>query len=223
MPGSEGALAGRGMLFSQMEPPPDREEDFHRWYDDRHVPSRLAVPGFRRAVRAEAVDGTTRYAVRYDLDDLGALDSEPYHRLKREPDPLTAEMLSIAQGFTRYTTLLVAESGEGAASGRGLVVSGVLAPVGDDRVERWLVGAVLPALVATGSIRVAQVHRRTGTCDGPQWSHLVVQELSVDAATLAADDLDRAFRAAEVAPPAKVTHIRYRPFRRTEAPPDPSA
>ena len=33
------------MLFSQMNPPRGRAEEFEAWDRDVHVPSRLAVPG----------------------------------------------------------------------------------------------------------------------------------------------------------------------------------
>jgi len=48
------------MLFSQMEPPAGLAEEFHRWYDDEHIPHRLAIPGFQAASRYEVLEGEPR-------------------------------------------------------------------------------------------------------------------------------------------------------------------
>lgn len=92
----------RGVLFSQMEPAPEWEEAFNAWYDEEHVPSRLALPGFVAAARYVAVRATPKYAVTYLLDDLGALATPAYRALKSDPAPRTAQMLAAVRGFTRY-------------------------------------------------------------------------------------------------------------------------
>ena len=34
---------------------PEREAEFNRWYNEEHVPERLAIPGFRKARRFKAI------------------------------------------------------------------------------------------------------------------------------------------------------------------------
>jgi hypothetical protein len=47
----------QGLLVASMNPPADDEAGFNAWYDQEHVPNRLAVAGFvngRRYTAAEA-------------------------------------------------------------------------------------------------------------------------------------------------------------------------
>jgi len=57
------------------------EEEFNRWYDQEHIPERLAVPGFTSATRFRAVEGSPRYLTLYELSDVSVLQSETYLRL----------------------------------------------------------------------------------------------------------------------------------------------
>lgn len=98
----------QAILFSQMEPPADLEREFNAWYDEEHVPLRLAVSGFLAAVRyrvhPEAPDPgeAPRYAVTYRLRDLHALTSEAYRRVKERPSERTGRMLRAVTKLTRY-------------------------------------------------------------------------------------------------------------------------
>ena len=38
------------LLYSEMTPEVSRENEFNEWYDDEHIPLRMAVPGFRPAL-----------------------------------------------------------------------------------------------------------------------------------------------------------------------------
>jgi hypothetical protein len=57
------------------------EEEFHRWYEDEHIPERMAVPGFLTARRFRAIEGGPKYLAVYDLESPEVLASEPYLRL----------------------------------------------------------------------------------------------------------------------------------------------
>lgn len=56
-------------------PVPGREDEFNRWYDERHVPDVLSVPGFVAAQRFRLSDPQPRpeqqnyaYAAVYDIE-----------------------------------------------------------------------------------------------------------------------------------------------------------
>ncbi len=104
----------RGILFSQMQPPSALEGEFNAWYDEEHVPQRLAVPGFEGAVRYRAHpeapnrDTVPGYAVTYWLRDVSVLDSEEYRRVKEIPSERTRRMLGAVTRFTRFTCVEVA-------------------------------------------------------------------------------------------------------------------
>ena len=60
----------KGILVVQSKPrSPDELTEFHRWYDEVHIPEILAVTGFRTARRFQAADGESYLAV-YEVDDV---------------------------------------------------------------------------------------------------------------------------------------------------------
>jgi hypothetical protein len=89
------------ILFSEMTPGPDFEDKFHRWYDEEHIPVRMACPGFVSAQRYAREDGKGYLAV-YEMATLGVLSSPAYKVVKEQPSELTAWMLKNVTGFTRY-------------------------------------------------------------------------------------------------------------------------
>jgi len=104
----------RAILFSQMQPPPEHEGEFNAWYDEEHVPLRLAVDGFEGAVRyrvhpeSAAGGDVPQYAVTYRLRDLGVLDSAAYRRIKEAPSGRTRRMLRSVTHFTRFACVELA-------------------------------------------------------------------------------------------------------------------
>jgi hypothetical protein len=75
-----------------MEPPPEHEKEFNHWYDDEHVPERMALPGFLGARRYTALNGSPKYIAIYELNDLGALYSPEYENVRTNRTPLTARV-----------------------------------------------------------------------------------------------------------------------------------
>jgi len=96
-------MQGTGILFSEMTPPPGREEAFHAWYDEEHIPLRMAVPGFLSGQRyRDTTEGAGGYLAVYEMTDLSALRSPAYGEVKNRPSDLTRDMLANVTGFTRY-------------------------------------------------------------------------------------------------------------------------
>ena len=52
---------------------PGAAAEFERWHDEEHLAERLAIPGFLRARRGVAVDGSARYLTLYDVADAYAI------------------------------------------------------------------------------------------------------------------------------------------------------
>ena len=100
------------ILFSQMEPPAELTGEFHRWYETDHIPARMVLPGFLGARRYHALDGDPAYLAVYELDDLDALATEGYQQLKAAPSALTDRMLSLVNGFTRFTCEQISDVGQ---------------------------------------------------------------------------------------------------------------
>lgn len=187
----------RGLLFSQMEPPAELTGEFHDWYENDHIPARMAIPGFASADRYEVIDGSPRYLACYHLYDLGALQSPEYKRLKADPGPLTERMLGAVKGFTRYTCLQVSDTGETVDEPAALFAVAFEVPDTDvDEFDAWYGDEHVPLLMEVDGWQRVRRYVRTGGFDGPGWTHLALHELSDvsaldDPRRAAARDTDR--------------------------------
>ena len=79
----------RGLLLTLTEPPPAMEEEFNAWYDEEHLPERLAIPGFRCATRwvADVPAGEGKYLATYELESAAVLQSAAYLARFRNQSP----------------------------------------------------------------------------------------------------------------------------------------
>lgn len=113
-----------GMLFAQMDSPEGREQEFHEWYDQEHIPSRLAVEGFSAGSRYELLSETgPQWLVIYEIDRMEALETPEYRRLHQDPSARTRTMLAEVRNFRRMTCDLVADSGPAGEHGLLFVVA----------------------------------------------------------------------------------------------------
>ncbi len=165
------------MLFSQMQPPPELVETFHRWYDTDHIPARMALDGFAGARRFRALDGRPEYLAIYELDSLDALATPSYQRLKSSPSDLTDRMLGVVEGFTRFTCTQLSDFGKPV---HGAFISVVAFAVPDDEAEQfddWYEYEHVPRLLeAEDWLRVRRYRVIDG--DGGQWTHFAIHELA---------------------------------------------
>jgi hypothetical protein len=102
----------QGLLIAFMNAPDD-EAAFNAWYDDEHVPLRLAIPGFLNGRRYRAPEHAVsmsstapqpagvedssahpRYMALYDLESVSVLDSEAYRRLIPERSARELDMIA---------------------------------------------------------------------------------------------------------------------------------
>jgi hypothetical protein len=83
-----------GLLAAFMNPPDD-EPGFNAWYDEEHVPDRLALPGFLKAQRYRAAEAEgPRYLALYDLSSVDVLQSSGYQRIVRDRSQRETDMLA---------------------------------------------------------------------------------------------------------------------------------
>jgi hypothetical protein len=81
------------LLLVKVDPPATQEDQWNRWYDDRHVAGRLSLPGFLSARRFSKIDGIpqefaiageAKYLALYDLAEAGVLQGADYRDLVKE-------------------------------------------------------------------------------------------------------------------------------------------
>jgi hypothetical protein len=97
-------MSPRGLLLTMTEPPAPMEEEFNAWYDDEHLPERLAITGFRSARRwvAEVVPGEGKYLATYELDSPQVLASAEYLARFEDATPWTRRCLGKTVVFKRW-------------------------------------------------------------------------------------------------------------------------
>jgi hypothetical protein len=166
-----------GILFSQMEPPSGWDAEFHQWYEDEHIPSRLAIEGFDAATRYRALDGYPAYLAVYELSDLGALQTPEYATLKESPTQRTAQMLSSVEGFTRFTCELCSDTGPAAAPSHLSVVCFSVPQRELEDFDDWYETEHIPALLkASDWLRVRRYRVLSG--EGGPWTDIALHELA---------------------------------------------
>jgi hypothetical protein len=94
----------RGLLLTLTEPPRAMEEEFNAWYDEEHLAERLAIPGFRSALRwvADVRPGAGKYLATYELDSVEVLSSPAYLERFRNQTPWSRRCLGSAVVFKRW-------------------------------------------------------------------------------------------------------------------------
>jgi hypothetical protein len=151
----------------------------------------MEIPGFASAVRYEAIEGDPRYLACYFLDDMGALETPEYKRLKSDPGERTARMLDNVSGFTRYICDETSDTGPvDEEAGALFVVAFGVPEEGRAEFDGWYEEEHVPLLLKVpGWLRVRRYVARPGHA-GPDWTHLALHELRDTAV------LDRPERAA---------------------------
>lgn len=173
----------QAVLFSEMTPPPALEDAFNDWYNTEHIPVRMDVDGFVGAQRYKDPKGPGYLAI-YDLNSPDVLGSDAYKAVKANPSPVTAEMLGVVQGFTRYTGELLGWQVQEGLGDEDLLASpyvySVLFSVPADRqaaFNEWYEQEHVPLLLGSSQWLGC---RRYRIVDGEpaQYTHLAIHHLS---------------------------------------------
>lgn len=94
-------MKGATVLFSEMSPDLDWEDDFNHWYNTHRIPIRMSVPGFVSAQRYRDAE-RPNYLTVYELTGPEVLESPAYLKVQNQPNAKTKWMLANVQGFSRY-------------------------------------------------------------------------------------------------------------------------
>jgi hypothetical protein len=60
---------------------PARLTDWHAWYEDRHIPRLLSVPGFVSATRYAERPSATRFLAAYEIESPAVFDEPRYREI----------------------------------------------------------------------------------------------------------------------------------------------
>lgn len=80
------------------------EEEFNAWFDEEHLAERLAIPGFRSAVRwvADVPRGGGKYLATYELDSPAVLSSAAYLERYQNQTPWSKRCIGRMVVFKRW-------------------------------------------------------------------------------------------------------------------------
>jgi hypothetical protein len=103
----------QGLLAAFMNPPSDDEAGFNAWYDEEHVPNRIALPGFLRAQRYRAAtEEGPRYLALYDLESPDVLQRADYQKLNTDRSQREREVMARIPMIDRRVYTLVLDGEE---------------------------------------------------------------------------------------------------------------
>jgi hypothetical protein len=165
----------QALLVAMMNPPAD-EDAFNAWYDEEHVPLRLAVQGFlsARRYRAAESDGP-RYLALYDLASADALKSDAYLRLWREPSERERAMLASIPFMDRRVCELVLDCPEWTRDAPyQLIVCMTPPPDAEDDFIAWYREEHIPMLLAVPGWQRVRLFRQV---EGSGPAFMAVHEL----------------------------------------------
>jgi hypothetical protein len=125
---------GDGVLAIWSDRTPGREAELEHWYQTEHLFERLAVPGFRRGRRLQALRGSPGFLTVYDVAAPEVLTSGPYRARLADPTPATRQIMD--GGFPNVVrTTCRRETLAGSISGGLLVTARFDVPVDLDALR----------------------------------------------------------------------------------------
>ncbi len=94
---------GGTVLVVTMEVDPADEAEFNRWYNEQHLPERMAIPGYVSARRFRLVegDGALTYLCIWELEDGSPLQSRMYQEQQADPTALYLRVNGTIKARTR--------------------------------------------------------------------------------------------------------------------------
>jgi hypothetical protein len=149
----------KGLLFASFDFSTARADEFHDWYDNEHVPERLAVPGFINAERWIGSEDPNLAVATYDLENHGVLYTPPYLAVGgANGSPWTKRVTSIARRIMRFEGSQRNPGDAVAPDGAGglLVASMNIDPAAEAEFLEWYDTEHLPFLGAVPGVLSAR-------------------------------------------------------------------
>ena len=186
-------MRGATILFTEMSPDIDWEDDFNRWYDTHHIPNRTKVEGFISAHRYRDPDRPAYLAI-YEIASEEVLYSSDYEKVRAQPNAQTAWMLSNVENYSRYIGNEINDSRQTGVDEKAIDEAFVFAEfysVPDDKSDefnRWYDEEYSPLVLKCPEWKAV---RRFEIIEGdPQpWTHLALHYLSNAVTALSSKEL----------------------------------
>ncbi|KAJ7252770.1 hypothetical protein B0H12DRAFT_1017950 [Mycena haematopus] len=138
-------MSSEGLLFVYLESGSIKEDELNDWYDNEHIPLRLAVPGIKSAVRYKAADSQTpTWLTLYDIETPEVANSEPYTGLQARASDREKAIAEKIGGLSKRTYVHMSTFTHPDTTAESLPCKFVLVvalemttPEGEDDLNRW--------------------------------------------------------------------------------------
>jgi len=167
-----------GLFYVYTEPGSVDEAEFHDWYDHEHGPARLAVPGFRGALRYRALDDQKpTWLALYDLDSPEVIDSPAYKALGAQASDRDK---SVAAGLATLDRRVYEQiSSDGSGPGPVILARAMSVPASaEEDLTAWYEEEHIPMLLKVPGWRRIRTFRLRQSLDGPAPDFLALHELA---------------------------------------------
>jgi hypothetical protein len=159
------------LLFVYSSPGPVPLDSFTDWYDNEHVPARLALPGFGSVARFAAADGLSpSWLATYEVAP-GTLDEPAYKAVWENASAREKSIMATASIDRRLYSPISDSGSTGAAPPVLMAVSMSVPPSGVADMEAWYVEEHIPMLLAVPGWRRSRRYR-LASGDGPRYLSL---------------------------------------------------
>lgn len=145
---------GTGILAIWHDIEPSGYADFLEWHSREHMPERVSVPGFLRACRYIALQGSPQYFNFYQTESPEILVSQPYLERLNNPTPWTQRAVPFFRNLNRSAGRVLGSVG----IGEGGVIATLRLNVRSDQSETlqaWLLEQGLSQVVALPGVVAA--------------------------------------------------------------------
>ena len=150
-----------GLLYVEVDCPPELESEFHLWYNTEHIPERMRIPGFVTGRRYSALEGAPRWLAAYELEHPEVLESREYlDWLGPRQTAWTKRMVSSTR-VDRSVFRLVQRAGSAMQSKQGKQATGLLtvryeaSPAGEEMINVWHDGVFCQELLQSPGVQRA--------------------------------------------------------------------
>lgn len=138
-----------GLLIASFNYRRVAEDEFNDWYDCEHIPQRLAIPGFIKAVRWLGDDDPKISVVTFDLESADVLESPPYMAVVgKNMSPWSRRVIGLCENLGRFGAEQILpgrEVGPQDAQGLLIVAMNVL-PEAESEFNAWYNEEHIPRL-----------------------------------------------------------------------------
>ncbi len=167
---------GNNIVIIYADCTPEADAEYNRWYDTRHMPQRLTVPGYLATVRYQNTGKGAKYVMLYELSGADVLDSAPVKQISATYDDWDRKMMAAATVEARgvYQRVFTGKQTVLDHAPFLITVRIEVDKENDAEFNDWYGQDHMPGLAVTPGVRAARRYRQLS---GNSSTYLAVYEL----------------------------------------------